>query len=385
MASAPDNNPPVPSASGAPNTGAGQRRAKAIPVNVLTGFLGSGKTTLLNKLLAHPDMGESAVLVNEFGEIGIDHLLVRETREDAVLLNSGCLCCTVRGDLVNAMRELFWQRVDLSVPRFKRLIIETTGLADPAPVIHTLMTDPTIGGRYRFDGVVTTVDAVNGPGLLETQTESLKQAAVADRIVVTKTDLAAAEQIRDVRSRLHGLNPGALLFDASDDLHPDMLFNAGLFDEKTRIPDVAKWLREEAVSGARANDHADNHADDHADDHANDHDHGRHPHDVNRHGEHIQSFCVTLDAPVRWEGFATCIEMLTATQGENLLRIKGILNVDGEDGPIAVHGVQHLFHPPVRLPGWPGEDRRSKLVFITRDIGKQPIEDVMKAFTGGDG
>ena len=156
--------------------------AKTIPVTVLTGFLGAGKTTLLNKLLSHPDMGEAAVLINEFGEIGLDHLLVKETREDTVLLNSGCLCCTVRGDLVNAMRELFWQRFDKKIPWFKRMVIETTGLADPAPIIHTLMTDPTVGPRYRLDGIVTVVDAVNGPATLDAQPEAVKQAAVADRI-----------------------------------------------------------------------------------------------------------------------------------------------------------------------------------------------------------
>ena len=322
--------------------------AKTIPVTVLTGFLGAGKTTLLNKLLGHPDMGEAAVLINEFGEIGIDHLLVKETREDTVLLNSGCLCCTVRGDLVNAMRELFWQRFDKKIPWFKRVVIETTGLADPAPIIHTLMTDPTVGPRYRLDGIVTVVDAVNGPQTLDSQPESVKQAAVADRIVLTKADLATPEQLATIQDRLRDLNPSAPVFDASGDFGPKDLFDAGLFSSDR-------------------NGHS--------------HDHGHeHHHDPNRHDARISSFCMIVDEPIPWDGFVTWIEMLITTQGENLLRIKGILNVEGEPNPVAVHGVQHLFHPPVGLPEWPDDDHRSKIVFITRDIGRKVIEDTFMAF-----
>lgn len=350
--------------------------AKTIPVTVLTGFLGAGKTTLLNKLLAHPDMGEAAVLINEFGEIGLDHLLVKETREDTVLLNSGCLCCTVRGDLVNAMRELFWQRFDKKIPWFKRMVIETTGLADPAPIIHTLMTDPTIGPRYRLDGIVTVVDAVNGPATLDVQPEAVKQAAVADRIVLAKSDLATTDQLAAIRDRLLALNPSAPVLDASTDFGPKDLFDAGLFSADRKIADVAGWLREEAF----AQDHAEH-------DHSHDHDggahHHEHHHDPNRHDARISSFCMTVDDPVPWDGFVTWIEMLITTQGENLLRIKGILNIEGEPNPVAVHGVQHLFHPPVGLPAWPDDDHRSKLVFITRDIGRQVIEDTFKAFIPG--
>ncbi len=342
--------------------------AKTIPVTVLTGFLGAGKTTLLNKLLGHPDMGEAAVLINEFGEIGIDHLLVKETREDTVLLNSGCLCCTVRGDLVNAMRELFWQRFDKKIPWFKRVVIETTGLADPAPIIHTLMTDPTVGPRYRLDGIVTVVDAVNGAQTLDAQPESVKQAAVADRIVLTKADLASPEQLATIRDRLRDLNPSAPVFDASAEFGPKDLFDAGLFKADRKIADVAGWLRAEAF----AQDHAD---------HGHGHDHGHHHHhDPNRHDARITSFCMTVDRPIPWDSFVTWIEMLITTQGENLLRIKGILNVAGEPNPVAVHGVQHLFHPPAGLPGWPDDDHRSKIVFITRDIGRKVIEDTFKAF-----
>ena len=351
--------------------------AKTIPVTVLTGFLGAGKTTLLNKLLSHPDMGEAAVLINEFGEIGLDHLLVKETREDTVLLNSGCLCCTVRGDLVNAMRELFWQRFDKKIPWFKRMVIETTGLADPAPIIHTLMTDPTVGPRYRLDGIVTVVDAVNGPATLDAQPEAVKQAAVADRIVLAKADLATPEQRAAIRDRLSALNPSAPVLDASTDFGPRDLFDAGLFSADRKIADVAGWLREEAF----AQDHAEhNHTHDHDHDHDDGGHHHEHHHDANRHDARISSFCMTIDDPIPWDGFVTWIEMLITTQGENLLRIKGILNIEGESNPVAVHGVQHLFHPPVGLPEWPDDDHRSKLVFITRDIGRQVIEDTFQAF-----
>lgn len=358
--------------------------AKTIPVTVLTGFLGAGKTTLLNKLLGHPDMGEAAVLINEFGEIGIDHLLVKETREDTVLLNSGCLCCTVRGDLVNAMRELFWQRFDKKIPWFKRVVIETTGLADPAPIIHTLMTDPTVGPRYRLDGIVTVVDAVNGPQTLDSQPESVKQAAVADRIVLTKADLATPEQLATIRDRLRALNPAAPVFDATADFGPKDLFDAGLFSSDRKIADVAGWLREEAFAQDH-DDHEHGHGHDHSHDHHHDHGHGHdHHHDPNRHDARISSFCMTVEDPIPWEKFVTWMEMLITTQGENLLRIKGILNVVGEPNPVAVHGVQHLFHPPVGLPAWPDDDHRSKIVFITRDISRKVIEDTFKAFVGED-
>ncbi|MEK9671676.1 MAG: GTP-binding protein [Rhodospirillaceae bacterium] len=355
--------------------------AKTIPVTVLTGFLGSGKTTLLNRLLSHPDMGDAAVLVNEFGEIGIDHLLVKETREDTVLLNSGCLCCTVRGDLVNAMRELFWQRFDKKIPWFKRLVIETTGLADPTPIIHTLMTDPQVGTRYRLDGIVTTVDAVNGPKTLDAHMESVKQIAVADRIVLTKSDMATPEQRAEILDRIAALNPSAPILDAQENVAPEALFDAGLFAADRKIADVAGWLRDEAFADT-ANDHhgRDHHGHDHHD-HDHGHEHGYHHHDVNRHDDRISSFCMMVDDPIDWYGFVTWIDMLITTQGENLLRIKGILNVAGEPNPIAVHGVQHVFHPPVGLPAWPDEtDKRSKIVFITRDIGRRAIEQTFNAF-----
>jgi G3E family GTPase len=330
-----------------------------IPLSVITGFLGSGKTTLLNRLLAHPEMGETAVLINEFGEIGLDHLLVRELSEDVVLLNSGCLCCSMRGDLVDSLRDLFLKRVHGTVPEFKRAVIETTGLADPAPIIHTLMTDPLIGARYRLDGIVTTVDAVFGAGQLSDHVEPVKQAAVADRLVLTKTDIAEAATVGDLRHRLRALNPGApMIVSADGAVAPNDLFGCGLFDAAGKNPDVERWLNAEAYEDDRHH----------------------HAHDVNRHDAHISAFCLTIDKPVAWQGLVMWLEMLLATHGESLLRVKGILNVEDQDTPVAIHGVQHVFHPPVTLPAWPDGERRSRIVFITRDMGRAAIEATFHAF-----
>ncbi len=345
-----------------------------LAVSVLTGFLGSGKTTLLRHLLAHPAMEETAVIVNEFGEIGLDHLLVEKATEDTVLLNSGCLCCTVRGDLVEGMRDLYRRRVEREVPPFKRLVIETTGLADPAPILQTLMTDPLLSNCFRLDGVVTTVDAVNGDATLDRQMESVKQAAVADRILLTKSDLAEEPARRTLEDRLRKLNPAApILQTVQGAVDPTSLFNAGLYDPEKKSPDVQAWLKAEAYEVENDdNGHADSHG--HADGH------GHHHHDVNRHDESIRAFCLTYDKPLDWDRFNSWVEMLITLYGGNILRIKGLLNVDGVNQPIVIHGVQHVFHPPVRLEGWPDGSRESRIVFIVRDLKPEMFEHTLKAF-----
>jgi len=338
-----------------------------LPVTVLTGFLGSGKTTLLNHLLSHPDMAETAVLINEFGEIGLDHLLVRKVDETIVMLNSGCLCCSVRGDMITALRDLFLKRVRGEIDEFRRLVIETTGLADPAPILHTLMSDPLISNHYRIDGVVTVADALHGSDTLDRQPEAVKQAAVADRIVISKTDLAPAEGLAALEARLDSINPSApRVRGVNGQVDPADILECGLFRADAKHPDVAGWLRDEALSDAHRHDH-DHHA----------------PHDVNRHDGGVRAFCLTFDAPLDWDALVSGLDLLVATRGADLLRLKGIVNARHHNGPLALHGVQHVFHPPSALPEWPvdpdtgQEDRRTRLVFITRTLSQDIVQRVL--------
>jgi G3E family GTPase len=328
--------------------------AETTPVTVLTGFLGAGKTTLLNHLLRQPELARTAVLVNEFGEIGLDHLLVEKLDDSTVLLNAGCLCCTIRGDLARVLREMLprARRGDIS-----RIVIETTGLADPVPILATLMTDTVAASAYRLDGIITVLDAVNGAAHLDTQEEAVRQVAVADRIIISKADLADATALR---VRLRALNPAAPVVEvAFGKVDPGLILHAGLFDPAAKIPDVAGWLNAEAFE--TAGDH--------------------HHHDPNRHDARIAAFCITLESPIEWKGLAMWLEMLVASRGENLLRVKGILNLKGHDRPVAIHAVRHLMHPPVKLAAWPeGDPRTSRIVFITRDLSRAVIEGGLRAF-----
>jgi G3E family GTPase len=346
--------------------------ASRIPVTVLTGFLGSGKTTLLNHVLKNPDMAATAVIVNEFGEIGLDHLLVESATDDVVLLNSGCLCCTVRGDIVNTLTDLFVKRVKGQVPYFTRAVIETTGLADPAPVLHALLSDPIVAERYMIDGVVTTVDAVNGAGTLDRQVEAVKQAAIADRLIITKTDLADPAAVKSLAARLAALNPGApQLQTAQGAIDASALFGLGLFDPQTKSADVQRWLNDEAVAAYHGDEP---------------HDHAHEPHDdLNRHDARIRAFCITRDEPISWSALSGWLDALASMRGDDLLRLKAIVAIaEKPDQPVVLHGVQHLFHPPVLLPRWPSEDRRTRIVFITRDLPRQAVEESFTAFAEAD-
>lgn len=317
------------------------------PITILTGFLGAGKTTVLNHLLRQPALAHTAVLVNEFGAIGIDHLLVRKLDENTVLLNAGCLCCTVRGDLTRVLREMLPKA---RLGEIGRIVIETTGLAEPAPILATLMTDPVVTSAYRLDGVVTVIDAVSGLANLTGQPEAMRQIAVADRIVVTKTDLADPSALLE---RLARVNPGAPVIAAVHGaVDPAAVLNAGLFSAAGKIPDVAGWLNAEA--------------------HAH-----RHP----GHAERVTSFCLTSGRPLDWDAIGPWLERLIRTHGESLLRIKGILALAGQDRPVAIHAVRHVLHPPAVLPGWPdGDPRTSRIVFIAQDLPRAAIEAASRGF-----
>jgi G3E family GTPase len=350
--------------------------AAPIPVTLLTGFLGSGKTTVLNHVLKAPGMAATAVIVNEFGEIGIDHLLVEKATDDVVLLNSGCLCCTVRSDIVDTLLDLFAGRAAGKIPNFGRVVIETTGLADPAPILHTLISDPLVAQRYALDGVVTTVDAANGAGTLDRQPEAVKQAAVADRLLLTKTDVARPAAAAALKARLAALNPGApVVAVAHGIVDPALLFGLGFYDPGTKSLDVQRWLRDEAY--ADGHPHAVERGND--DDRHGDHDH-EHP-DANRHDDHIRAFCIIRERPISWAALSNWLDALATMRGDDLLRLKAIVAVsDRPDQPVVLHGVQHLFHPPILLPKWPSEDRRTRMVFITRDLPKEAIENTLAAF-----
>ena len=323
-------------------------------------------------------MADTAVVINEFGEIGLDHLLVDQSSDGIVELSSGCLCCTIRGDLVTTLENLLRRLDNGRMKRLARVVIETTGLADPAPILHTIMLHPYLVLRYRLESVVTLVDALNGYETINAHGEARRQAAVADRLVLTKTDLLETDMqfqnFEGLKSRLLSLNPGALrLSAAKNEAVPAKLFDAGLYDPQTKIPDVAKWLNAEAYESTSHHSH-------HHHDH---HDHHHHDHDVNRHDDKIRAFTLSTDKAIPASSLEMFLDLLRSAHGSKLLRVKGIIKIAEDlERPVVIHGVQHVFHPPATLENWPDEDRRSRLVFITCDLPEGFVRRLFEAFSG---
>ena len=347
-----------------------RRPPPPIPVVLLTGFLGAGKTTLLNTWVRSPAFADAAVVINEFGEVGVDHLLVEQAEGTMLTLSSGCLCCSVRGDLMEMLEDLIRRRDNGRVTPFNRLVIETTGLADPAPVLNTMMAHPYLPLRYRIDAVVTVVDALHGAATLAAHPEARSQVAVADTLIVTKTDLVADVASRDaLAARLHDLNPAARRLDAvAGEATAEAVLESGLADLETGPPRPRSWLAPDTYTPP---DHA----------HHDGHDHAHHDHDHHHHG--IASICLTRDAPLDPTGFGLFLDLVRGTHGAKILRIKGLVALsDAPDRPRVIHGVQHFIHPSRQLPAWPDPDHRSRLVFILDHLDPGVIAKTWDAFFG---
>jgi len=330
-----------------------------IPLNVVTGFLGSGKTTLLRKLLASELGGETALLINEFGEIGIDHLLVGQIAPDTVLLKSGCVCCSIRGDLKDSVLQLFSRRQKGQIPRFKRILLETTGLADPAPIFATVLADPMLRHHFGLGVIVTVIDAFNAGLHEQLHPEWMAQVTSADRLVLGKTDLISDRDHEALEKRLRLINPAAVIM-ANSEVRPGdpILLSAGLHGIRPDL-EAGRWIQNLESTNQESHPHANHHDSEHSD---------------------VHSFCIVFDEQINWTVFGLWLSMLLNRHGRSILRVKGILNLSGVDFPVAIHGVQHLVHPPVHLPEWPDEDRRSRIVFIVRGIERKGIEQSLRAF-----
>jgi len=351
-----------------------------IPILLLTGFLGVGKTTWLNRLLREPGYANTAVVINELGAIGIDHQLVRQASDQITVLENGCLCCVMNGELIDTLRDLYLKRVKDEVPEFDRVLIETTGLADPSPVVGMLARDAFLDTYYRFDGVLTLVDATNGMATLDAHFEAVKQVAVADRVALTKSDLASdAGAVSALIGRIGEINPGVVVADARTEA-PDALMGGvqrrpGIGNDARRWLAADRFAAVRGIGGVSPPPSAGSYRPG-----------SRGPDSRSPHDGRVQSFCVTFDEPVQRDNLRAALEMLCAFRGEHLLRVKGIVNAIGHEQPLVVHAVQHTLYPIETLDAWPDDDRRTRLVFIERDLDAEFIRKTLESFVqAGDG
>ncbi len=338
---------------------------KRIPVTLLTGFLGSGKTTLLNKLLQHPSMKDTAIIINELGDAGLDQIFANSNlaqnienehiADNTVLLSSGCLCCTLKNELADTMRDLFFKRALQAIPEFKRLVIETTGMADPGPILANLMNEPVIESTYRLDAVVVTIDSVYGLQQIENNEEALKQAAVADVLVLTKTDLANEAQMSALKEKLISINPGATQHKiAYGELDPAFVIDVGLFDVATKQPEPQRWLRAPYKPKLPK---------------------GTLP--SKAHDDDIVSFTVTMPSQLKWSQLKPHLLKFCQTYGKNLLRLKGIIHAEDQSAPLAIHAVHFTPYPPTLLEGWSEEEPVSRIVIIGKGLDELEIRKAL--------
>lgn len=334
--------------------------SERIPVTLLTGFLGAGKTTLLNKLIRDPDAGRIAVIMNEFGDVGLDHDLIEEATDEVILMQSGCICCTFRGDIVKTLTSLMarLKRGELS---FDRIVIETTGIADPAPIMHTLLVDDVVARHYRFDGVVTVADAATGLDTLGKHDEAVSQIAMADLVVVTKTDLVSKQDAVRFEDRIGAVNSAAPRIRTDHGYVPSgRLFGLSALREDMSSDEVAQWLgKGEAHRNAKDHHHYE---------HEYEHEHTHHNHGP------IVSGSIEIAEPIPANVFDLWLDMIIALKGPDILRMKGIVHVQGMEYPFVFHGVQHIFDMPVPVKSWSGSDTRSRVVLIARNMTKEELK-----------